>query len=51
MGGFAIYEVLGYMQKRCTDEELAAGIVNSTCSYYDLASMSLAFVAYPEGNW
>eukprot|EP00116_Pleurobrachia_bachei_P004442 sb/3464704/ len=50
MGGFAIYEVLGYMQNRCRAPEIELGIpeANTTCNYYNLASMSLAFVAYPE---
>ena len=44
LGGFAIYEVLGYMQYKCDKDP------DCTTNYYNQASMGLAFVAYPAGN-
>ncbi|XP_063675135.1 sodium-dependent dopamine transporter-like isoform X3 [Bolinopsis microptera] len=46
LGGFAIYEVLGYMQKKC-EKDSATGVCAE--NYYKQASMGLAFIAYPSG--
>lgn len=45
LGGFAVYEMLGYMQVKCEN----AAVPDVKCEYYNMSSMGLAFIAYPEG--
>jgi len=52
LGGFAVYEMLGFMQVKCertAGANLTEEALKEVCNYYKLSSMGLAFIAYPEG--